>query len=94
MRFGCRSTSADVGDESVESGDHENLSITVGTECLSVVEREIELLPVWRPSFCSSGVGRWQNLIDYVPYIWAGKIPFEVVGISQTFRLAAKICAT
>ena len=38
---GYRSTSADVGNESVESGDPENLDIAVGTACLSVVEREI-----------------------------------------------------
>ena len=41
LRFGCRSTSADVGDESIESDDLENLGIAVGTACLSVVEREI-----------------------------------------------------
>ena len=55
LHFGCRSTSADVGDESVESGDPENLSLTVGTACLSIVERDIQLLPVWKPSFCTSG---------------------------------------
>ena len=44
-----------VGDESVESGDPENLSITVGTARLSIVERDIQLLPVWKPSFCTSG---------------------------------------
>ena len=35
------STSADVGDESVEWDDPENLSIAFRTACLSVVEREI-----------------------------------------------------
>ena len=44
LRFRYRSTSADVGDESVESGEPENISITDGTACLSVVEREIEVL--------------------------------------------------
>ena len=59
FRFGCRSTSGVVDKESFESGDPENLSIAVGTACLSVVEREIKLLPVWRsPSFVSAVVGR------------------------------------
>ena len=41
VAFRVRSTSADVGDESVEWGDPENLGIAVGIVCLSVVEREI-----------------------------------------------------
>ena len=41
LRFRYRSTLADVGDESVESGEPENLSITTGTACLSVVARKI-----------------------------------------------------
>ena len=41
LRFRYRSTLADVGDESVESGEPENLSTTIGTACLSVVAREI-----------------------------------------------------
>jgi hypothetical protein len=50
LRFGYRSTSADVGDD-FESGEPENPGIAVGTACLSVVEREILLFPAWRPSF-------------------------------------------
>ena len=44
----CRSTSADVGDESDESDDPENLDLAFLTSCLSVVEHEILLLPVSR----------------------------------------------
>jgi hypothetical protein len=65
-----------VGDESFESGDSENMSITVGTASPSVIEREIKLHPVKRPSFCTSCVGRCLDLIDYVPYMWAGNVFF------------------
>ena len=41
FRFGCWSTLADIGDESMELVDPENPGIAVGTEFLSVVEREI-----------------------------------------------------
>ena len=73
-------------------GDPENLGIAVGTACLSAVEREIKVLPVWRPSFCTSGVGLCRDLIDYVPYIWAGKIPFEIVGISDISSGGRDMC--
>jgi hypothetical protein len=39
-RFQYQSTVADVTDESIESGDHENLGIAVGTRRLFVEERE------------------------------------------------------
>jgi hypothetical protein len=65
-----------LGDESVELGDPENPGIAVGNAFLSVVEREIKLLPVWQPLFCTSGGGRYRGFIDYVAYIWASKICF------------------
>jgi hypothetical protein len=92
LRFGYRSTSTDVGDD-FESGDPENPSIAVGTACLSFVEREILRYPVWRPSFCTFGVSRYRDLIDYVPYILDGKLYYENVGISLKFRLATNICS-
>jgi hypothetical protein len=39
---------AGVIDESIESGDPEKVGVAVETACLSVVEREIQLLPVFR----------------------------------------------
>jgi hypothetical protein len=36
----CRSTSEFVDDESIESGDPENLGVAVGTAYLSVAERK------------------------------------------------------
>ena len=41
LHFGCSFTSADVDDESIESGNPENRGIAVGIVCLSFVEREI-----------------------------------------------------
>ena len=41
VAFRVRSTSAGVGHESVKWGDPENLGITGGGACLSVVEHEI-----------------------------------------------------
>ena len=41
--------SAGVGDESIEIVDPENLVVAVGISILSVMEQEIQLLPVWRP---------------------------------------------
>jgi hypothetical protein len=43
VAFSYRSMSADVGADSVESGDP---GTAFGAACLSVVEREIQLLPV------------------------------------------------
>ncbi len=37
----------DVGGESIETGDPENMGITFGITTLSVVERELQALPVW-----------------------------------------------
>ena len=41
LHFEYRSTSADVDDESGESGNPENPGVAVKIACLSVVEREI-----------------------------------------------------
>jgi hypothetical protein len=41
LRFGCRSTSPDIDDDSFMLNDPENPDIAVGTACLSVIEREI-----------------------------------------------------
>ena len=41
LHFGCRSTSAGVDDEFIETGYPENPGIAFRTACLSVVEREI-----------------------------------------------------
>ena len=62
LHFGCRSTSAGVGNDIIVSGKPENLGIAVGTACLSVVEREILLLPVWQSPSCVLGVGRRQRV--------------------------------
>ena len=62
LRFGCRWTSAGVGDESVESGDTENPCLAVRTVCLSDVEHEIKLLPVWRSPSSVLGVDRRREL--------------------------------
>ena len=67
MHFGCRSTSAGVDDESIEPGAPENLGIAVGTACLSVVEREILLLPVWQSPSCISGVGQRRRVLMMSP---------------------------
>ena len=62
LHFGCRSTSEGVGNDIIVSGKPENLGLAVGTACLSVVEREIYLLPVWPLPSCVSSVGRRQRV--------------------------------
>jgi hypothetical protein len=56
--FRCRSMSEGVGDESDDLVDPENLCVGFGISTLSSIEREIQLLPVWRPAISVSGVGR------------------------------------
>jgi hypothetical protein len=51
LRFRCRSMSEIVGDNLIELVDHENMSFAVGTAWLSIIELEIELLPVSRPPY-------------------------------------------
>jgi hypothetical protein len=53
--------SADVGVESTEPGDPENIGIAVGTASLSSLEREIRLLPVVGRHLVS-GVGRCRSM--------------------------------
>jgi hypothetical protein len=54
--FRCRTMSASVVDESIETGSPENMGIAFGISILSVLERELQLLPVWRPPSCVSGI--------------------------------------
>ena len=67
LHFGCRSTSEGVGNDIIVSGKPENLGIAVGTACLSVVEREILLLPVWQSPSCISGVGQRRRVLMMSP---------------------------
>ncbi|HSN22679.1 MAG TPA: hypothetical protein VLS45_00695 [Methylomicrobium sp.] len=70
LRFRCRTMSAGVGGESIEIVDPENLVVAVGISILSVMEQEIQLLPVWRPPFCVSGVGRCRRVLAVSPLRW------------------------
>jgi hypothetical protein len=45
--FQCRTMSAFVADESIETGNPENMGVAFIISILSVLERELQLLPVW-----------------------------------------------
>ena len=47
--FRCRLMSAGVSDMSIETADPENLGLVVGISILSALERDLQILPVWRP---------------------------------------------
>jgi hypothetical protein len=64
LAFCVSRTSAGIGNDSIELGDPENGGIAIETVRLSVVEREIQLLPVWRSSFLTSCISRNRDLID------------------------------
>ncbi len=44
------------------TGDPVNLGIAVGISTLSVIEQELQVLPVCRPPSCISGVGRRRQM--------------------------------
>ncbi|HSN22682.1 MAG TPA: hypothetical protein VLS45_00710 [Methylomicrobium sp.] len=67
LRFRCRTMSAGVGGESTEMVDPKNLVVAVEISILSVTEQDIQLLPVWRPPFCVSGVGRCRRMLAMSP---------------------------
>jgi hypothetical protein len=65
FRFRCRSMSAGVGFEFIGLANIENLEIAFRISRLSIIERDIQVLPVWwRPSFVS-GVGQCWDVIKY-----------------------------
>jgi hypothetical protein len=45
--------------------DIENIQITFRILFLSTIQREIRVLPVWRPPSFVSGVGRCRDVIKY-----------------------------
>jgi hypothetical protein len=47
FRFRCRTMSAGVGLEFIGLADVENIEITFRISLLSIMEREIQVLPVW-----------------------------------------------
>jgi hypothetical protein len=65
FRFRCRTMSAGVGLEFIGLADIENLEIAFRISFLSTIEREIQVLPVWRPPSFVSGVGRCRDVIKY-----------------------------
>jgi hypothetical protein len=71
LGFRCRSTSDVVGHVSSRLGDPENMGFAVGTAHLVVIEAEIQVLPVWRPSYWVSGVGQGWMLSEMCPVGWA-----------------------
>jgi hypothetical protein len=44
-----------VGLDFIGLGDIENIEIALLISLLSIIERSIQVLPVWRPPFCVSG---------------------------------------
>jgi hypothetical protein len=58
--------SADVELEFIGLADIENLEIAFRISRLSIIEREIQVLPVWQPPSCVSGVGRCRDVIKYI----------------------------
>jgi hypothetical protein len=65
LRFRCRSMSAGVRMVFIGLADIENIEIAFRISFLSIIEREIQVLPVWRPPSCVSGVGRCRDVIRY-----------------------------
>jgi hypothetical protein len=65
FRFWCRTTSMGVGLEFIDQADIENLEIAFRISLLSIIEREVRVLPVFRPPSFVSGVGRCRDVIKY-----------------------------
>jgi hypothetical protein len=57
--------SVGVGHEFISLADIENLEIAFRISRFFITERQIQVLPVWRPPYCVSGVGRCRNVIRF-----------------------------
>jgi hypothetical protein len=51
----------------------ENLEIAFRISFLSTIGRDIQVLPVWRPPSCISGVSRCRDVIRYSG-LWLGEV--------------------
>jgi hypothetical protein len=70
FRFRCRTLSAGVGLEFIGLADIENLEIAFQISRLSITERQIQVLPVWRPPSFVSGVGRCRRVSALSLPVW------------------------
>jgi hypothetical protein len=56
--------SEEIGDESNDFTDLENPRIGFEISTLSSIERQIQLLPIWQPLSCVSGLSRCRGIVD------------------------------
>jgi hypothetical protein len=82
LRFRCRTMSAGVGLEFIGLADIENIEITFRISFLSTIEREIQVLPVWRPPFCVSGLLRSRTMSAGVGHEFIGFGDLGNIGIA------------
>jgi hypothetical protein len=65
LHFRCRSMAVDVRIKFIGLADTKNIEISFGISFLSLIEREIQVLPVWRPPFCISGVAQCRRVSEF-----------------------------
>jgi hypothetical protein len=78
--------SAGVGIEFIGLADIENIEIAFRISLLSMIEREMQVLPVWQPPFCVSGLCRCRTMSAGVGLEFIGLGDLENIGIAVEFR--------
>jgi hypothetical protein len=99
LHFQCRLISVGSTSEFINQSDIKNLRTTFRNLFLSIIEREIQKLPVWWPLSCTPGVGRCRNdvhknsISNYISIYYGTRdtSSFGLVAASWCFRFISML---